>query len=98
MDEELSDRPARAGAPPRAPGRVPVLGIQTPGLPVVRRAGASEDVPLCCPTGTALALLLYLAVTGAPQPWEQLAALFWPDREDDCARATFRLGAGQSTP
>jgi DNA-binding SARP family transcriptional activator len=41
-------------------------------------------------TQKALALLIYLVVTGTPQPRSHLAALLWPDREEARARATLR--------
>ena len=63
-----------------------VLRIQALGVPEAHL----EGTPLHFPTKKALALLLYLAVTGTPQPREHLAALFWPDREDERARSTLR--------
>ena len=63
-----------------------VLRIQALGVPEAHL----EGMLLHFPTKKALALLLYLAVTGTPQPREHLAALFWPDREDERARSTLR--------
>ena len=36
------------------------------------------------------ALLVYLALTHAPQPRDRLAALFWPDRDEAAARNLLR--------
>ncbi len=41
-------------------------------------------------TKKALALLIYLAVSGGAQPREQLATLLWPDSDEGAARATLR--------
>lgn len=46
--------------------------------------------PLAFRTQKALALLIYLAVAGTPQPRSHLAALLWPDREEAQSRATLR--------
>lgn len=86
MNEGLSERKASTGAPPQGEARPPVLHIQALGVPEV----CLGDVPLRFPTRKALALLLYLAVTATPQSREHLAALFWPDRDDERARATLR--------
>lgn len=69
-----------------ASGQSYVLQIQALGVPEVRLG----NMPLHFPTKKTLALLVYLAVTGSPQPREDLAALLWPDREEERARATLR--------
>ncbi len=63
-----------------------VLELALLGPPEVR----SDILLLAFRTQKALALLVYLAVTGTPQPRSHLAALLWPDREDAQARATLR--------
>ena len=63
-----------------------VLELALLGPPEVR----SDRHLLAFRTQKALALLVYLAVTGTPQPRSHLAALLWPDREDAQARATLR--------
>jgi DNA-binding SARP family transcriptional activator len=63
-----------------------VLELALLGQPEVR----SDRHLLAFRTQKALALLVYLAVTGTPQPRSHLAALLWPDREDAQARATLR--------
>jgi len=46
--------------------------------------------PLTFPTRKSLALLIYLAVEGGPQPRERLAALLWPESSPDRSRASLR--------
>ncbi len=63
-----------------------LLSFTLLGTPEVRHAGAV----LTFPTRKALALLVYLAVEGGLHPREKLAALFWPDRDQEHARAMLR--------
>ena len=55
--------------------------------------------PLTFPTRKSLALLIYLALEGGPQPREHLAALLWPESSPDRSRASLRstLNRLQST-
>jgi DNA-binding SARP family transcriptional activator len=46
--------------------------------------------PLTFPTRKSLALLIYLALEGGPQPRERLAALLWPESSPDRSRASLR--------
>src|SRR3990170_7219251 len=46
--------------------------------------------PLTLATRKSLALLIYLAVEGGPQPRERLAALLWPESSPDRSRASLR--------
>src|ERR671938_1213994 len=51
------------------------------------------DVPISIPSRPAQSLLAYLALTaGTAHRRERLAALLWPDVEDDSARAGLRQG------
>jgi len=84
MDEEPSKH--HANELPRAHAEQLTLHVDVLGIPDVRL----EDTALHFRTKKTLALLLYLAVTGTPQPREQLAALFWPDTEETRGRATLR--------
>src|SRR3972149_10814302 len=45
---------------------------------------------LTFPTRKTLALLIYLALEGGPQPREHLAALLWPESNPDRSRASLR--------
>ena len=56
------------------------------GTPRVRHG----DMPLAFPTRKALALLVYLAVEGGLHSREKLAALFWPDSDQQHGRAMLR--------
>jgi DNA-binding SARP family transcriptional activator len=56
------------------------------GTPEVRHAGQV----LTFPTRKALGLLIYLVVEGGLHSREKLTALFWPESEEDRARASFR--------
>ncbi|OGO67921.1 MAG: hypothetical protein A2Z37_08260 [Chloroflexi bacterium RBG_19FT_COMBO_62_14] len=49
-----------------------------------------DSRPLKLPTRKALALLIYLALEGGPQPREHLAALLWPESSPDRSRASLR--------
>src|SRR3990170_3198077 len=55
--------------------------------------------PVTFPTRKSLALLIYLALEGGPQPREHLAALLWPESSPDRSRASLRstLNRLQST-
>src|SRR4051812_20727315 len=53
-----------------------------------------DSRPVKFPTRKALALLVYLAVEGAPKSREQLAALFWPESEAAQGRAVLRNTLG----
>ena len=46
--------------------------------------------PLTFPTRKSLALLIYLALEGGPQPRERLATLLWPESSPDRSRASLR--------
>src|SRR5437667_3983890 len=51
------------------------------------------EVPIGIPSRPAQSLLAYLALTaGTAHRRERLAALLWPDVEDDSARASLRQG------
>jgi DNA-binding SARP family transcriptional activator len=65
---------------------VQVLELDLLGPPQARE-GAYQ---LTFRTQKTLALLVYLAVTNTPQPRAHLAALLWPDRQEERARATLR--------
>ncbi len=56
------------------------------GAPRIMRDGAAAAVD----TRKAIALLAYLAVTGAPQRRDSLAALLWPEYDQTAARAALR--------
>ncbi|MCK6626235.1 MAG: tetratricopeptide repeat protein [Anaerolineae bacterium] len=56
------------------------------GPPRVELAGATVDLP----RRKALALLIYLAVSGQPHSRDALATLFWPDMDQQRARANLR--------
>jgi DNA-binding SARP family transcriptional activator len=62
------------------------LEVGVLGAPRVRHG----DAVLTFPTRKALALLLFLVVEGEPQPRDKLAALFWPERDQQHARAMLR--------
>ena len=51
---------------------------------------ARDGMPLQVDTRKAIALLAYLAVTGAPQRRDTLATLLWPDSDQPGARAALR--------
>lgn len=63
-----------------------LLSFALLGRTDVRHAG----VPLALPTRKALALLVYLAAEGGLHPREKLAALLWPERDQERARAMLR--------
>ncbi|MDP9371493.1 MAG: AAA family ATPase [Chloroflexota bacterium] len=63
-----------------------LLSFALLGRTEVRHAGA----PLALPTRKALALLVYLAAEGGLHPREKLAALFWPESDQERARAMLR--------
>ena len=63
-----------------------LLSFALLGRTDVRHAGA----PLTLPTRKALALLVYLAAEGGSHPREKLAALFWPESDEERARAMLR--------
>jgi DNA-binding SARP family transcriptional activator/pimeloyl-ACP methyl ester carboxylesterase len=62
------------------------LELQTLGFPHVRLDGQGVDLPL----RKALALLLYLADTGAPVSRDVVAGLLWPDADATSSRAGLR--------
>jgi DNA-binding SARP family transcriptional activator len=62
------------------------LELSLLGTPEVRHAGQV----LTFPTRKVLALLLYLVVEGGLHAREKLTALFWPESEEERARASFR--------
>lgn len=65
---------------------MPDLRLYFLGVPRVELAG----VPVDLQRRRALALLIYLAVTGQPQSRDALATLFWPDQDQQHARANLR--------
>ena len=70
----------------RARGETNTLSVAVLGPPLVRW-GARV---VAFRTRKEFALLAYLALTGAPQPREHLAALFWPDQDAVTARGVVR--------
>jgi DNA-binding SARP family transcriptional activator/Tfp pilus assembly protein PilF len=62
------------------------LVISVLGSPSIQVDGAPVEVD----TRKAIALLVYLAVTGRTQSRERLSGLLWPDYEDERARAALR--------
>src|SRR5262245_22729926 len=62
------------------------LDIALLGPPQVRADGRL----VAFPTRKAAALLFYLAASGEPHPREQIAALFWPESDEERARGTLR--------
>lgn len=56
------------------------------GAPRIERAGQ----PVALDTRKAIALLAYLSLTGQPQRRDTLAALLWPDYDQEHARSTLR--------
>jgi DNA-binding SARP family transcriptional activator len=62
------------------------LDIALLGPPLVRADGRL----LAFPTRKAAALLFFLAASGEPHPREQLAALLWPESDEERARGTLR--------
>ena len=65
---------------------MPQLTICFLGAPGIERDGA----PVAVDTRKATALLAYLAVTGREHGREALAALLWPEYDDEHARAALR--------
>ena len=65
---------------------MPQLTIRLLGAPGIARDGA----PVAVDTRKATALLAYLAVTGRSHAREALAALLWPEYDDEHARAALR--------
>ncbi len=65
---------------------MPRLEIALLGPPEINIDGS----PVKTERRKAIALLAYLAVTGRPQPRDRLAALLWPDYEQDSAYAYLR--------
>src|SRR5262245_34643194 len=62
------------------------LRLQLFGSPRLERDGQAIELG----RRKALALLIYLAVTGRSQSRDRLAALFWPDNSQQEARADLR--------
>ena len=62
------------------------LTIHLLGAPAIARDGA----PITVDTRKATALLAYLAVTGRGHAREALAALLWPEYDDEHARSALR--------
>ena len=65
---------------------MPQLTLHLLGTPGIARDGA----PVAVDTRKATALLAYLAVTGRSHAREALAALLWPEYDDEHARAALR--------
>lgn len=63
------------------------LDLTLLGAPRIERDGAMLDIPL----RKAVALLAYLAVTGVPHTRDTLAALFWPEADQERARGALRF-------
>jgi DNA-binding SARP family transcriptional activator/predicted ATPase len=62
------------------------LAISVLGSPRV----TADGVPLAVDTRKAIALLVYLAVSGRPQSRDRLAGLLWPEYDTERARAALR--------
>ncbi|HEX5396222.1 MAG TPA: AAA family ATPase, partial [Candidatus Limnocylindria bacterium] len=75
----MSTAPTTGDAPKR-------LSLRLLGSPLVEVDGAAVETD----TRKAIALLAYLAVTGAPQSREALAALLWPEHDQAHAGAALR--------
>lgn len=67
------------------------LSITLSGAPRVERDGILLDITI----RKAVALLAYLAVTGAPQTRDTLAALLWPEADQERARGALRYTLAQ---
>lgn len=65
---------------------MPQLTIHLLGAPGITR----DEAPIAVDTRKAIALLAYLAVTGRSHARETLAALLWPEYDDEHARAALR--------
>lgn len=70
----------------RQNGEPPVLALSVLGPPCV----CWHKQELHFPTRKTLALVIYLAITDVPQSRAHLAAMLWPDLDDEHARATLR--------
>ena len=70
---------------------MPQLRITLAGTPRVERDGILLDITI----RKAVALLAYLAVTGAPQTRDALAALLWPEADQERARGALRYTLAQ---
>lgn len=71
---------------PRGPTKPGRLRVSLLGPPRIERAGE----PIEPETRKATALLAYLAVTGRAEGRDRLAALLWPDSDEERARGAFR--------
>jgi DNA-binding SARP family transcriptional activator/Tfp pilus assembly protein PilF len=78
---EMTGRPCTVAAVVGQPIAIRLLG------PVDVRVGSA---PLSVDTRKAVALLAYLATTGRPASREVLAALLWPEADDESARGALR--------
>src|SRR5687768_5137679 len=65
---------------------MPQLTLHLLGPPRIELKGA----PLVIDRRKAIALLVYLALSTRPQPRDSLAALFWPDYDQQAARNNLR--------
>lgn len=66
------------------------LQLNLLGPPEIRLA----STPLSFPTRKTLALLVYLALEGGPQPREHLAAMLWPEATPERSHASLRNTLG----
>jgi DNA-binding SARP family transcriptional activator/predicted ATPase len=81
----MEDNAVAKGRLGKAP-EMATLVIRALGSPVVE----TDGVPLQVDTRKAIALLVYLAVTGRPQSRDRLTGMLWPEYDQERARAALR--------